>query len=238
MTAPSSLMPWPKALVGHVQERGELARLDGGDDLVPLRGGDVVARGVVAAGMQHDDGARGRRVQRSQHAVEVDAAGGRVVVGVGLDHETGRGEQRAVVFPAGVADHDLGVGRQLLEEVSADLQAAGAANALGGDHAAALDRLAVGAEHQALDGGVIGGHAVHGQVAAWLGRIHHLLFGGLDAFEQRQLAVVVEINADAQVDLVGVGVCGELFVQAQDRVARGHFDGGKQRHEIPLESCQ
>ncbi|MFM8866249.1 MAG: hypothetical protein ACKOFG_15375, partial [Limnohabitans sp.] len=29
---------------------------------------------------------------------------------------------------------------------------------------------------------------------------------------------------------VGVGVGGELLVQAQDRVAGGHFDGGKQRH--------
>jgi hypothetical protein len=132
----------------------------------------------------------------------------------------------------------LGIGVQLFEEVGADLQAARAANALGRDHTAALDGLTVGAKHQALDGGVVGGHAVHGQVAARLGRIDHLLFGGLDAFEQRQLAVVVEIHADAQVDLVGIGVCGELFVQAQDRVARGHFNGGKQRHEIPLESCQ
>jgi hypothetical protein len=46
--------------------------------------------------------------------------------------------------------------------------------------------------------------------------------------QQRQLAVVVEVHAHAQVDLGGVGVGVELLVQAQDRVARGHFDGGKE----------
>jgi hypothetical protein len=49
-----------EALVGHVQEGHQLARLHGGDHLVPLRRGQVVAGRVVAAGVQHDDGA-GRR---------------------------------------------------------------------------------------------------------------------------------------------------------------------------------
>ena len=48
-----------EALVGHVEEGHQLARLDGGDHLVPLRGREVVAGRVVAAGVQHDDGARG-----------------------------------------------------------------------------------------------------------------------------------------------------------------------------------
>jgi hypothetical protein len=52
----------------------------------------------------------------------------------------------------------------------------------------------------------------------------------LHALQQRQFAVVVEINAHAEVDLVRVGVGGELFVQTQNRVAGSHGDGGKQRH--------
>ena len=77
-----------------------------------------------------------RRVQRGQHAVEVDAARGGVVVGVAVDLEAGVGEQGAVVFPARVADQHLGVGVQPLQEVGADLQAAGAAKRLHGGDAA------------------------------------------------------------------------------------------------------
>jgi hypothetical protein len=49
--------------------------------------------------------------------------------------------------------------------------------------------------------------------------------------EQGQFAVVVEINAYAEIDFMGVGVRVVLFVEAQNWVARGHFDGGKERHE-------
>ncbi|MDT4855803.1 hypothetical protein FQZ97_901720 [compost metagenome] len=180
--------------------------------------------------MQHDDGAGRCRVQGGQHAVEVDAALGGVVVGVALDREAGVGEQRAVVFPARVADQHGGVGVELLEEVGADLQAAGAADGLDGGHAAGGDGLALGAEDQALDGVVVGHDAVDRQVAAGRGLFHHRLFSGLHALQQGQLAVVVEIHANAEVDLAGVGVGSELLVQTQDRVAGGHFDGGEQGH--------
>ena len=92
------------------------------------------------------------------------------------------------------------------------------------------DRLAVGAEHQAFDRGVVGRDAVDGQVAAGGGLVHHGFLGRLHALQQGQLAVVVEIHAHAQVDLVGVGIGVELVVQTQDRVAGGHFDGGEEGH--------
>ncbi|MCY1517210.1 hypothetical protein D9M68_518800 [compost metagenome] len=180
--------------------------------------------------MQHDDGAGRCRVQGGQHAVEVDAALGGVVVGVALDREAGVGEQRAVVFPARVADQHGGVGVELLEEVGADLQAAGAADGLDGGHAAGGDGLALGAEDQALDGVVVGHDAVDRQVAAGRWGLHHVLLGGLHALEQGQLAVVVVIHADAEIDLVGVGVGCKLLVEAEDRVARRHFDRGEHRH--------
>jgi hypothetical protein len=55
------------------------------------------------------------------------------------------------------------------------------------------------------------------------------LLGGLDRAQQGNLAVVTKIDADAEVDLVRVGVGIEGFVEAQDGVARGHFDGGEER---------
>ena len=219
-----------KALVGHVQERGQALGLDGGDHLVPLRSRQVVARGVVAAGVQHDDGAGRCGVQVGQHAVEVDRARGGVVVAVAAHFKARVLEDGAVVFPARVGDQHLGLGADLLEEVGADLEATGAANGLHRGHAARLHHVGVGAEHQGLDGVVVGRNAVDGQVAARCGLVHQGFFGGLHAGQQRQLAVVVEVHAHAQVDLVGVGVSVELLVETQDGVAGGHFDGGEQRH--------
>ena len=186
-----------KALVGHVEEGGEFAGLEHFDDLVPLRGGDVVARGVVAAGVQHDDGAWGGSLQAGEHAVEVDATFFSVVVGIAADFETGVGEQGAVVFPARIRDEHLGIRAELLQEVGADLQAAGAANGLHGGHAAAFHGLAVRPEHQCLNGIVVCHDAVDRQVAARRGLGHHLLLGRLHALQERKFAVVVEVHADA-----------------------------------------
>ncbi len=223
-----------EALVGHVEEGRQALGLDHGHHLVPLLGGDVVAGGVVAAGVQHDDGAGRGGLEAGQHAFEVHAALGRVVVGVGIDHEAGVGEQRAVVLPARIGNQHLGVGADLLQEIGADLQAARAADGLHGRNAAGGDGLAAFAEHQRLDGVVIGDDAVDGQVAACRRLVHHGLFRGLDALEQGQLAVVVEIHAHPRLTLLGVGVGSVLLVQTQDRVARCHFDGGEERHGVSL----
>lgn len=75
----------------------------------------------MAAGMQHDDGARWQLIEVLQQAGAVDAVAGGIVVAVALYREAGRFEQRAVVFPARVADRDNGIGQQTLEEVGADL---------------------------------------------------------------------------------------------------------------------
>ncbi len=223
-----------EALVGHVEEGRQALGLDHRHHLVPLLGRDVVAGRVVAAGVQHDDGAGRGGLEAGQHAVEVHAALGRVVVGVAIDHEAGIGEQRAVVLPARIGDQHLGIGADLLEEIGADLQAAGTADGLHGGHTARGDGLAARPEHQRLDGIVIGDDAVDGQVAACRRLVHHGFFSGLDALQQGQLAVVVEIHAHPQVDLVGVGVSSVLLVQTQDRVARCHFDGGEERHGVSL----
>ena len=129
-----------------------------------------------------------------------------------------------MVFPAGVRDQYLGIGVELFKKVSADFEAAGAANGLHGGHTAGFDRLAVRAKHQRLDACIVSGDAVNGQITTWFGGFHHGLFSRLHAGQQRQLAVVIVINAYAQIDLGGVAVRIELFVQTQNRVAEGHFD--------------
>ncbi|KAG1350644.1 hypothetical protein G6F61_014711 [Rhizopus arrhizus] len=70
----------------------------------------------MAARVQHDDGLGRCGLQVRQHGVEIQAAGGGVVVRVGADFEASALEQGAVVFPAGAADQDLGGRQQLAQE--------------------------------------------------------------------------------------------------------------------------
>ena len=214
-----------EALVGHVQKGDQAFGLDRRDHLRPLLGREVVAGRVVATGVQRHDGAVGRGLQCGQHGVKADAASFRVVVGIGIDVETGAGEQRAVVFPAGVADEHGGVGVQLFQEVGTQFQTAGAAHGLHRDHAARGDGLMVSTKHQALHGLVVSRNAVDGQVAVGLGRVCHLALGLGHALQQGQLARVVVVDAHAEVDFGRVGVGVELFGQTQNRVTRGGFDG-------------
>jgi hypothetical protein len=100
--------------------------------------------------------------------------------------------------------------------------------AFAGDGAAGGEQLGILAEQQVLHRVVVGGDAFDGLVAARRLGFQAGFFGGLDGGEQRDLAVVAEIDADAEVDLVGVAVGIEGFVEAQDGVAGGHFDGGKE----------
>ena len=182
----------------------------------------------MAAGVQHDDRLGRHRRQRGLHAGEIDAARGCIVIGVVLYHEPGRLEQGAVVFPARVADIDLGIRQQALQVVGADLQRAGAAQAFAGDGAAGGEQCGILAEEQALHRVVVGGDAFDGLVAARRLGFQAGLLGALDGGQQRDLAVVAEIDADAEVDLVRVGVGIEGFVEAQDGIAGGHFDGGEE----------
>ena len=129
--------------------------------------------GVVAAGVQHHHRAGFGRIEGGQHRIEIHVALVRVVIRVGRHIEAGLREQAAVVFPGGVADQrlqHLAAAGDAAQKVGAHLQAAGATEALHGGHAAGAQHLAVGAEHQRLHGGVVGGDAVDRQVAAGAGR--------------------------------------------------------------------
>jgi hypothetical protein len=144
------------------------------------------------------------RRQRRLHAGEIDAARGGIVVGVVLDREAGRFEQGAVVFPARVADVDLGLGQQALQVVGADLERAGAAQAFAGDGAAGGEQCGILAEQQVLHRVVVGGRCLRSAGSRAAAGFSGGLLGGLDRAQQRNLAVVAEIDADAEVDLVGV----------------------------------
>ena len=132
-----------------------------------------------------------------------------------------------MVFPARIADPDIGAGVDPPQQIGADLESAGAAERLHRDHAALLERGAVGAEQDFLDRAVVGLEPVDRAGSCGARGRGKLLLGAAHAFEHRHFAVVVGVDADAEVDFVGVGVGVEGFGDAQDRVVRRHFDGGE-----------
>ena len=219
-----------EALVGHVDEGEKAAFLQQRRDLLPLRDGQVGAGGVVAARMQQDHGTGFQPAQVGQHAGEIQAMRGGVEIGVVDDVEAGRAEYGAMVFPAGIADRHRGVRQQLLQQVRAHAQGAAAADGLGGGDAAGGDQLRILAEHQLAGGGVIGRQAVDGQVAARLALGGQGFFDAAHAVEQGDAALLVVVDADAQVDLLGAGIGVVSLGQPQDGVAGHQFDGCKKRH--------
>jgi len=95
-----------EALVGGV-EKGEVAALTHhGGDLLPLVLRWVDAGGIVGTGVQHDDGSCGRRPQRLQHAIEVEALGRGRKVGVLGQLQADIGKDLIVIGPCGIGDVD------------------------------------------------------------------------------------------------------------------------------------
>jgi hypothetical protein len=111
-------------------------------------------------------------------------------------------------------------GAEFLQEVGTDLQATGTADSLHRGHPAGRDGFGAGAKHQVLDDRIVGGDAVDRQVAAGLGRFHHGLLRRLHALQQRQFAVLVVIDTDAQIDLCRIGV-GRRIVRSDPGSGRG-----------------
>ena len=84
------------------------------------------------------------------------------------------------------------------------------------------------AEHQLLHRAVVRLQAVDRQVAARQRVARELLFRAPHAFEQGNLALVVVIDADAEIDVAGARIRVERLRDAQDRVTGRHFNAREQ----------
>ncbi len=219
-----------EALIRHVQKRYVALGLDHFQHFFPVVQAQINAGGVVAAGVQDHHRVVRQVVQVFEHAGAVHVVSGGIVVAIVLHRETGGFEQRAVVFPAWVADGYHCVGQQLLEEVGTDLQGTCAADRLSGQHPARSDQWRIGAQQQLLHGLVVSGNAVDRQIAARCMLGHTGFFGFSHCAQQRNAPVFITVDAHAKVDLGGTGVGVECFVDTQDRIAGCHFDSGEQAH--------
>ena len=131
-----------------------------------------------------------------------------------------------MVLPARVGDVNGGARDDASGSGRRRPEGTGAAEGLGGDDTAVTDDGAVGAEEQVLHGAVVGDRAFDGLVARG-GRLRGGPFGGARR-RAGDLAVVVEVRANAEVDLLLR--LSALKASFRPRIgSRGHFHRSKDR---------
>ena len=198
----------------------------------PLLGRGVDAGGVVAAAVKEHHVAGFGFGQIGDHAVPIQAVGGFVVIAVVADIDADGIENGVVVRPGGNGNpHVLRAGLAF-DKFGGHAQGTGAAKALCGFGAACGNHFAAFAEQQFLGFGIVGGHAVDGQVVFALLFGQKAGFGGLNGFEHRRFAGGVFVHADAQIDFLGAGFGFEGFAQAENRVGGGGGDFIEQHNRI------
>ena len=123
-----------ESLVGAIEEGEVLLCRHQLGDLAPLGRGGVDTCRVVGASVEEDDAVLGGLGKSALHAVNVEALGGLVEVGVGGDGNADVGEDLVVVGPCRVADVDGAVGTvdlvELGEEESAQVDGTSARDGL------------------------------------------------------------------------------------------------------------
>src|SRR5882724_9298439 len=84
-------------------------------------------------------------------------------------------------------------------------------------------------KQQMLNGLAIVGRALHRLVGVRTNRLQHGSFGLAHGTHHRQLASIVEIDADAEVDLLWPRVAAESLVEAEDWIARVGVNMGEHK---------
>ena len=134
---------------------------------VPLLRRRIDAGRVVAARVQHDDGARGNALERARSCRRNRGrASRRRSTAYVLTVKPAPSNSARWFSQLGSLIHTCAPGAKLAQEIGADLESAGAAERLHGHRAARGDDFAVRAEQQRLHRAVVGGDAVDRQVAA------------------------------------------------------------------------
>ncbi|EOA06823.1 WbpN [Herbaspirillum frisingense GSF30] len=206
-----------EALVGQVEEGQQTALFEHIDDLFPLRAGRIDAGRIVTAGVQQHHRALGQGIQLGQHALEVQALGLRIVVGVTLGLEAGAFEDADVVVPGRVRQPDGGLREEARDQVGTHLECTRAAQGL---HDGQMFRRGqIRTEEQLGHRLAIGGMAFHGQIDVGRAGFGHCRGSGAHRGQHRHHATAIGIDADGKVDLVAALVALELFHQAQDGIA-------------------
>ena len=160
---------------------------------------------------------------------QVQAMGGWVVVGIGPHLDSGGLEDSGMVRPGRVAEPETRLGEELVNEIRGHPQGPGAPGSLGGDGALAGDHLVAASEEEMLYcGGKLGG-PFDGRIVLGSLVLEEALLGLLDCGENRRVALSVFVDADPQVDLVGMGILLERLGESDNRVWWSGVDRFKHR---------
>ena len=222
-----------KALVGKVKQRQPAFFGRHFGQRVPLFGCGVDAGRVVAAAVQQHHVACLRLRQIFQQPRPIQAVRLFVVIAVIADVHAHRVENGVVVRPGGRGNpHVFRIGLAF-DEFGRHAQRTGATQTLRGFGTFFCNDFVSRAKQQFLRGGVIGGHAVDGQVVFGVFLCQQARFGFFNGFQNRCLSLRVFIHADAQIDFFGAGFGFEGFAQAQNRVGRRGLDVVEQHGTAP-----
>ena len=174
----------------------------------------------MTAGVQQHDALLRQRFQRGEEGVEFYTVGLCVVPRIALHLETRAVEDRHVVIPGRIADPDAGVREVTLEEIRADFQRAGAAQRLNRGDTARLQHRVIGAEQQRRNGVAIRVEAFHRQIERrLLGLGLELFFCGGDCLQLRNNALLIVVEADAEIHFIRARILFKGFHQRQNRIA-------------------
>ena len=114
----------------------------------------VIACGIVAAGMQNHNGVFFQTAEALKHGREVDAVVFFVIVRILADFETSLFKNCNVVLPCRCADNGFRIFENSCKEVCADFKSTGTAERLNGNGMLFFDDRRIGTENQLLNAGV------------------------------------------------------------------------------------
>ena len=205
-------------MVRQVQKRNQLAAKQQIGHCLPLRGIQVRAGGVMAAGMNQHDITLGGPLEALQHGLEKQFMSGSRVVRIPLEFEPAASQQGSMVPPGRVAQIYGSFGRGRLDEFRSHSQGAAAARALKCPGAPLFTRCMTGAKHQFLQGRVE--FLAAGSADVGFGGLggQNLSFRPANAFQNRRVARQITINAHPEVDLMLERICSIFRHQAENGI--------------------
>ena len=129
-----------------------------------------------------------------------------------------------MVLPRRIRDQDGGARVQRCEEIGANFQRAGATEALCRDDTALRDGGRISAEDQFSHQVNVVREAIDAEIGVWFRGCSQPVLGGVDAIHQRQVPVLIEVDADPEVHLGCALIRFECLGQSQDRISRSQAD--------------
>jgi hypothetical protein len=178
----------------------------------------------VAADVQQDNIAGGHLLQRGAHGLRIHSLRGGVIIRIVPGRQAGRAEHTFVIAPGRIRHPNRSAGAEILEQLGADAQGSGAAGGLGHGHAVGGNAVEVAAEHQMSHRLAVFRGAVDRRVSLGFLAFPQQPFGTLDALQHRCLALVVDKDPHAQINLRGARVLAKGLGQAENGIGGSRFD--------------